>query len=207
MTILQKWQTTSLSSCKLQAQQQSTLFFFILFCKLIVSSSQRELRLLSSQLGLVHRNLSPLASEPLTPPSARSAAHIPRLQIHKVQSLCKQRPCIFTITRCTARLYICHLHSVQNWQDQPDCVAPTDPLVCLSVKCPLIAMIGHASSSNNTRTRPFWPSVTLLPNFFRSISILGFLTAYRIFILGWRTWWDYYWVQNHNGGLIAVMCP
>ena len=30
MILLQKWQTTSLSSCKLQAQQQSTPFFFFL---------------------------------------------------------------------------------------------------------------------------------------------------------------------------------
>ena len=69
MILLQKWQTTSLSSCKLQAQQQSTLFFFFLILQAFVASSQRELRLLSSPLGRVHRNLSPLASEPLTPPS------------------------------------------------------------------------------------------------------------------------------------------
>ena len=149
-------------SVQLQAPSSTTINPFLLpplFCKLL-SIVPRE------NWGCYHPHLAEcieiwahLRQNPWPPsPPPCSAAHIPRLQIHKVQSLCKQRPCMFAITRYTqgtARLYIRHLHSVQNWQDRPDCVAPTDPLVCLSVKCPLIAMIGHASSSNNSRTRPF----------------------------------------------------
>ena len=107
-------------SVQLQAPSSTTINPFLpppLFCKLL-SIVPRE------NWGCYHPHLAEcieiwahLRQNPWPPPAC-SAAHIPRLQIHKVQSLCKQRPCMFTITRCT-------LHSTVEYSPSSQCAKLT----------------------------------------------------------------------------------
>ena len=173
-------------SVQLQAPSSTTINPFLLpplFCKLL-SLVPRE------NWGCYHPHLAEcieiwahLRQNPWPPPLCLLSRAYPPSTDSQGAELVQTAPMYVHHNKVqAARLNIRHLHSVQNWQD---CVAPTDPLVCLSVKCPLIAMIGHASSSNNSRTHPFLTlSHSFIKLFFRGISILGFLIAYRIFILG-----------------------
>ena len=191
-------------SVQLQAPSSTTINPFLLpplFCKLL-SIVPRE------NWGCYHPHLAEcieiwahLRQNPWPPPAC-SAAHIPRLQIHKVQSLCKQRPCIFTLTRCKQRAWIFAIFTVCK-TDRIDLIAlhPLTPLsACQWNALWLQWLVTHPPQTIQERAL-FWPSVTLLSNFFSGV--LAFLDFWLLIVS--LSLADL--MQNHNGGLIAVMCP
>ena len=177
MILLQKWQTTSLSSCKLQAQQQSTLFFFLLYFASLLSPVPRE------NWGCYHPHLAecieiwahlrqnpcpPLFSRAYPPSTDSQGAELVQtapLYVHHNKVHTAQHGCIFAIfTVCKTDLIALH------------------PLTRLSA-CQWNALwlqwlVTHPPQTIQEPVL-FWPSVTILSYF---LGVLAFLDSWLLIV-------------------------